>query len=70
MDDDVNPGCGRVHAVGLIERRVGGDPIQEERIKKRFKLRGKAREFALGYDADTVLHQYWKPVLESLEVPA
>ena len=34
------------------------------------KLRGKAREFALGYDADTVLHQYWKPVLESLEVPA
>jgi FkbM family methyltransferase len=31
------------------------------------QLRAKAREFALGYDADTVLTQHWKPALEMLE---
>jgi FkbM family methyltransferase len=30
-------------------------------------LRTRAREFALGYDADLVTTQYWKPVLEMLE---
>lgn len=30
-------------------------------------MRAAAREFALGYDVDTVLTQYWKPVLEMLE---
>jgi FkbM family methyltransferase len=30
-------------------------------------MRQKAREFALGYDADTVLTQFWKPALEMLE---
>lgn len=30
-------------------------------------LAGKAREFALAYDADRVLYQYWKPVLEEIE---
>jgi FkbM family methyltransferase len=30
-------------------------------------LRAKAREFALGYDADLVTAQYWKPALEMLE---
>lgn len=30
-------------------------------------MREKAREFALGYDVDTVLTQYWKPALEMLE---
>ncbi len=31
------------------------------------RVREKAREFALGYDVDTVLTQYWKPALEMLE---
>jgi glycosyltransferase involved in cell wall biosynthesis len=31
------------------------------------KLRGKAREFALTYDADNVLHTYWAPALKQLE---
>jgi FkbM family methyltransferase len=31
------------------------------------KVRARAREFALDYDADTVLTQYWKPALEMLE---
>ena len=30
-------------------------------------LRQKARDFALGYDADRVLTEFWKPALESLE---
>ena len=30
-------------------------------------LRDKAREFAMGYDADRVAAQYWKPALEMLE---
>lgn len=29
-------------------------------------LRAKAREFALGYDADLVAEKYWKPALEAL----
>ncbi len=31
------------------------------------RVRAKARDFALGYDVDTVLTQYWKPALEMLE---
>jgi glycosyltransferase involved in cell wall biosynthesis len=31
------------------------------------RLRPKAREFALSYDADKVLVQHWKPVLEELQ---
>ena len=31
------------------------------------KLRERAREFALGYDADLVTKQYWDPVLDELE---
>jgi len=31
------------------------------------RMRVKAREFALGYDVDAVLTQYWKPALEMLE---
>jgi FkbM family methyltransferase len=31
------------------------------------RMRAKAREFALGYDVDTVLTQHWKPALEMLE---
>jgi glycosyltransferase involved in cell wall biosynthesis len=31
------------------------------------KLRGKAREFALGYDADRVLHEHWAAALKQLE---
>jgi len=31
------------------------------------RMRAKAREFALGYDVDAVLAQYWKPALEMLE---
>jgi FkbM family methyltransferase len=31
------------------------------------RMREKARGFALGYDVDTVLTQYWKPALEMLE---
>ena len=31
------------------------------------KMRIKAREFAVSYDADVVLHEYWKPALEVLE---
>lgn len=31
------------------------------------RMREKAREFALGYDVDAVLTQYWKPALEMLE---
>jgi FkbM family methyltransferase len=31
------------------------------------ELRGKAREFAAGYDADLVFTQHWKPILEMLE---
>lgn len=31
------------------------------------RMREKARAFALGYDTDTVLTQYWKPALEMLE---
>lgn len=30
------------------------------------ELRAKAREFALGYDADLVAEKYWKPALEAL----
>jgi FkbM family methyltransferase len=31
------------------------------------QVREQAREFAMGYDADTVMTQYWKPALEMLE---
>jgi FkbM family methyltransferase len=31
------------------------------------QMREKARGFALGYDVDTVMTQYWKPALEMLE---
>jgi FkbM family methyltransferase len=31
------------------------------------RVRAKAREFALAYDVDAVLTQYWKPALEMLE---
>jgi FkbM family methyltransferase len=31
------------------------------------QMRTQAREFALGYDVDTVMTQYWKPALEMLE---
>jgi glycosyltransferase involved in cell wall biosynthesis len=31
------------------------------------QLHGKAREFALGYDADRVLQDYWAPALKQLE---
>ncbi len=31
------------------------------------QMREKAREFALGYDVETVMTQYWKPALEMLE---
>jgi FkbM family methyltransferase len=31
------------------------------------RMREKARGFALGYDVDTVMTQYWKPALEMLE---
>ncbi len=31
------------------------------------RMRDKARQFALGYDVQTVLTQYWKPALEMLE---
>jgi len=34
---------------------------------KMMELRGKSREFALGYDADVVLTQRWKPVLDEIE---
>jgi glycosyltransferase involved in cell wall biosynthesis len=29
-------------------------------------LRRKAREFALGYDVDTVMHEFWQPALAQL----
>ena len=32
-------------------------------------LRARAREFALGYDADTVMRDYWTPVIEELGRP-
>lgn len=31
------------------------------------KVRDKAREYALGFDVETVLTQYWKPAMEMLE---
>lgn len=31
------------------------------------RMRDRAREFALGYDVETVVTQYWKPALEMLE---
>ncbi len=31
------------------------------------RMREKAREFAVGYDVDAVMAQYWKPTLEMLE---
>jgi hypothetical protein len=33
------------------------------------KLRAQAREFAVQYDADRIVTEYWKPVLEQLEKP-
>jgi glycosyltransferase involved in cell wall biosynthesis len=32
-------------------------------------VRGAAREFAVGYDADLVTDKYWKPALETLSGP-
>jgi hypothetical protein len=43
----------------------------EEAYRQRdnFELRARAREFALGYDADRVMAEHWTPVLEALTGP-
>jgi hypothetical protein len=43
----------------------------EEAYEKRGdeEMSARAREFALGYDADHVMETYWKPALEALAAP-
>lgn len=52
------------------------DPLEivaalEQAYEKRddLELRAQAREFALGYDADRVMSEYWVPTLEALHRP-
>jgi len=39
----------------------------EHRDKLEERLAGPCREFALGYDADTVMRDYWVPALAEIE---
>lgn len=64
-----------MHSAWFTAPRVGDivDAL-EEAYRHAEKLRGRAREFAVLYDADTITKEMWMPVIEELgkpvEVPA
>ena len=63
-----NPSAGAMWMVPSTAEILGAfEAAYEERGNE--QLRAQAREFALGYDADRVMAEYWTPALEQLGRP-